>query len=78
MEHARKLLRVSHTAMRRILKYWVNKAVENDDLSGVRAICIDETSFKRGQSYVTVVSDTIARRVIDVEDGRDSETVEKA
>ena len=77
VEHARKLLRVSHTAMRRILKYWVEKALENDDLSEVSAICIDETSFKRGQSYVTVISDAIARRVIDVEDGRDSETVEK-
>ena len=77
VEHARKLLRVSHTAMRRILKYWVEKAVEKDDLSEVSAICIDETSFKRGQSYVTVISDAIARRVIDVEDGRDSETVEK-
>lgn len=77
VEHARKLLRVSHTAMRRILKYWVEKAVENDDLSEVSAICIDETSFKRGQSYVTVISDAIARRVIDVEDRRDSETVEK-
>ena len=77
VEHARKLLRVSHTAMRRILKYWVEKAVENDDLSEVSAICIDETSFKRGQSYVTVISDAIARRVIDVEDGRDSKTVEK-
>lgn len=77
VENARKLLRVSHTLMRRILKYWVEKAVGNDDLSQVRAICIDETSFKRGQSYVTVVSDAIARRVIDVEDGRDGETVER-
>lgn len=77
IENARKLLRVSHTAMRRILRYWVNKAVENDDLSNVRAICVDETSFKRGQSYVTVISDAIARRVIDLEDGRDAETIEK-
>lgn len=38
---------------------------------------IDETSFKRGKSYVTVISDAIVRRVIDVEDDRDSKTVEK-
>ena len=76
-ENARKLLRISHTAMRRILKYWIEKAVKNDNLSKVTAICIDETSFKRGQSYVTVISDAIARRVIDVEDGRDGGTVEK-
>ena len=36
IENARKLLRVSHTAMRRILRYWVNKAVDNDDLRGVK------------------------------------------
>lgn len=51
IENARKLLRVSHTSMTRILKYWVNKAVDEDDLSGVCVICVDETSFKRGQSY---------------------------
>jgi len=76
VENARKLLRVSHTAMTRILKYWVNKAVDEDDLSGVSAICVDETSFKRGQSYVTIVSDATAHRVIDVEDGRDAGTIE--
>ena len=48
IENARKLLRISHTAMRRILKYWIEKAVKNDNLSKVTAICIDETSFKRG------------------------------
>lgn len=47
VEHARKLLRVSHTSMRRILNHWVKKAVENDDLNNVRVICVDETSFKR-------------------------------
>lgn len=77
VENARKLLRVSHTSMTRILKYWVNKAVAEDDLSGVSVICVDETSFKRGQSYVTIVSDAIARRVIDVEEGRDAQTIEK-
>lgn len=77
IENARKLLRVSHTAMRRILYYWVTKSVKNDDLSNVSAICVDETSFKRGQSYVTVISDAVERRVIDIEDGRDAETIEK-
>ena len=77
VENARKLLRVSHTAMRRILRYWVKRAVDNDDLRQVRAVCVDETSFKRGQSYVTVISDAIARRVIDLENGRDAGTIEK-
>ena len=36
---------------------------------------MDETSFKKGHSYVTVISDALARRVIDVEKGRDIEAV---
>lgn len=75
VENARKLMRISHTSMTGILKYWVRKAVHEDDLSEVRAICVDETSFKRGQSYVTIVSDAQARRVIDVEEGRDAQTI---
>lgn len=76
VENARKLLRISHTAVTKILRHWVFKAVKDDDLSGVSAICIDETSFKRGQSYVTVVSDAAARRVIYADEGRGAENVE--
>ena len=75
VENARKLMRISHTSMTGIMKYWVKKAVNEDDLSKVRAICVDETSFKKGQSYVTVISDAQARRVIDVEKGRDRDTI---
>lgn len=75
VEHARKLLRISHTSMTHILRYWVEKAVAEDDLSAVKSISVDETSFKRGQSYVTVISDIRARRVIDVEEGRDADAV---
>jgi len=76
VENARKLLRISHTSATGILRYWVFKAVKEDDLSGVRAICIDETSFKRGQRYVTVISDAKARRVIYADEGRGAGNVE--
>ena len=77
VNQARKLLQISHTSLTAIMRYWVHKAVEEEDLSGVRSICVDETSFKKGQSYVTIISDAGKRRVIDVEDGRDAATVEK-
>jgi len=70
------LLRCNEKSLVRIMRHWVGKAVEEDDLSGVRGISIDETSFKRGQSYVTIVIDAAARRVIDVEQGRSAEQVE--
>lgn len=72
---ASRLLRCNEKSLVRILRYWVNQAVEADDLSGVQAIAVDETSFKRGQSYVTVVLDAQERRVIDVEAGRSEQTV---
>ena len=75
VNQARKLLRISHTALTGILRYWVRKAVKETDLSEVRAICVDETSFKKGQSYVTVICDAKARKVIDVEEGRDAQAV---
>jgi transposase len=75
IEQARKFLRISHTSLTNIVAYWVGKGVREDDLSNVTDICIDETSFKKGQSYVTVVSDAATRRVIDVEEGRSSEQV---
>lgn len=76
IEAARKLLRISHTSLSNIMVYWVEKAVNEDDLSDVRRLCIDETSFRRGRKYVTVISDADARRVIGVEEDRSSESVE--
>lgn len=72
---ASKLLRCNEKSLVRMMRYWVKKAVDEDDLSSVTALSIDETSFKRGQSYVTVIVDAVARRVIDVEEGRSNQTV---
>jgi transposase len=72
---ASKLLRCNEKSLVRILRYWVSKAVDEDDLSKVQSLAIDETSFKRGQSYVTVILDAANRRVIDVELGRSEQTV---
>ncbi len=74
---ASKILRCNEKSLVSIMKYWVDKAVSKDDLGKVTALGIDETSFKRRQSYVTVIIDAAQRRVIDVEEGRDSGTVIK-
>ena len=72
---ASKLLRCNEKSLTRILRYWVQEAVEKDNLQEVRSIAADETSFKRGQSYVTVIIDAAKRRVIDVEDGRAAQQI---
>jgi transposase len=75
LEQARKFLRISHTSLTHIVSYWVKKRIAQEDLSEVFALCIDDTSFRRGQSYVTVVIDASKRRVIDVEEGRTAQQV---
>ena len=77
LNEARRILRISRTAMLHIANYWVEKAVREDDLSSVNRLSIDETSFKRGQSYVTVIGAPAQRRVIGVENGRDMAAVER-
>lgn len=72
---AAKRLRCNEKSLVRIMRYWVKKAVDETDLGDVTSIAVDETSFKRGQSYVTVIFDAGKRRVIDVEEGRKAQTV---
>ena len=72
---ASKLLRCNEKSLTKILRYWVEKAVSEDDLSEVESLGADETSFKRGQSYVTIIVDEEKRRVIDVEEGRSAQQI---
>ena len=66
---AAKLLRCGEKSMANILSYWVNKAAD------LRKLGIDETSFRRGHDYVTLVIDAVGRCVVDVEEGREKETI---
>jgi len=72
-----KLLRCDEKSLRSILHYWVQDAVEKMDLSEVSSLAIDETSCRRGHNYVTIILDAVKRSVIDVEEGRGKDTVEK-
>ena len=72
---AAEVLRCDEKSLATILNYWVDDAVKNRSLNDVERLAIDETSFHRGHSYVTVVIDADQRRVIDVEEGRDKTTI---
>jgi transposase len=69
-------LRCDEKSLVKIMRHWVNKAVSKTDLSETAMLAIDETSFKRGHRYVTLVIDAAKRRVIDVEEGREIKAVE--
>ena len=59
----------------RVFDCWIEKSKRQDDLSQVIEIGIDETSSKKGHNYVTVFVDMNNRRVIDVQPGKDQESV---
>ena len=61
----------------RIVHYYVDRAVEEQDLSGTERLGIDDTSFRRGQDYVSVFADLDERRAVFVTKGRDRGTVEQ-
>ena len=63
------------TRVWRIVHHYVDEAVGAQDLSGVERLGIDDTSFRRGQSYVTVFADLDERRAVFVSEGRDQGTV---
>jgi transposase len=67
------------TKIWRIVHHYVDRAVEAQDLGGVEELGIDDTSFRRGQSYVSVFCDldVSERRAVFVADGRGQETVEQ-
>ena len=63
----------------RIVHYYVEEAVEAQDLSGTEHLGIDDISFRRGQDYVSVFCDLDPgeRRAVFVTEGRDQQTVEQ-
>jgi transposase len=67
------------TKIWRIVHHYVDLAVEAQDLSGLERLGIDDTSFRRGQDYVSVFADLDPgeRRAVFVCEGRDQQTVEQ-
>ena len=59
-----------------IVRYRVGEALKRLDLSMVRTLYIDETSFKKGHRYVTVICDEF-KRIIFMCEGKDSTTVDR-
>ena len=74
-----KLVGEHDTKIWRIVHHYVDQAVEAQDLSQTEQLGIDDTSFRRGQDYVTVFADLDhdQRRAVFVCEGRDAQTVEQ-
>jgi transposase len=58
-----------------ICERYVELAVAELDLSEVKALAIDETSYRRGHHYLTAAADAVKRRVLFVAEGRDAQAI---
>ena len=70
-----KLTGVSWHRVHAICRRYVDLAVAEADLSAVSAVAIDETSYRRGHKYLTLVADAEKRKVVFVTEGKDAPTV---
>lgn len=70
------ILKVYPNRLWTIFKYWVKRALGKDDQSTVTKLGIDETSCKKGHSYVTIAADLEAERVIFACPGKDEKTMD--
>jgi transposase len=58
-----------------VLEHWVSRARLNDDPSTITRLGVDETSSKKGHSYVTIGVDLDESRVIHAVEGKGKDTL---
>lgn len=71
------LLGIGWDAAHEIMRRAVARGLERRQLEGLKHLGIDEKSFKRGQSYISLLTDLEGGRVLDVVQERTSEAAGK-
>jgi transposase len=69
------LTREHDTRIWRVLEHHVAAARDQQDFSTVTKVGMDETSARKGQDYVSIFADMVAKRVLFAIEGRDAATV---
>jgi len=64
------------TRLWRVFHYYVQRNMDELDLTNITRIAIDETSSRRGHRYVTLVVDVDSKRVIFATEGKDSSVIQ--
>jgi transposase len=62
----------------RIVKAYVDKARSEQRLDQVELASLDETSFKKGHNYFTILTDVERKKVVGVGKGKDGNAVQQA
>lgn len=66
---AARLVNEHDTRLWRVLRYYVNRAMVELDVTGVKRIAIDETSSRRGHQYITLFMDVDTKRLLFATEG---------
>ena len=75
VRQAAALLRCSDQQLWRRIEHYVGQARALEDMSQVSIVGIDETRLRKGPSYITVVHELDAKRLLYACEGRDQQTV---
>jgi transposase len=62
----------------RIVKAYVDKARSEQQLEQVKLASLDETSFKKGHNYFTILTDVERKKVVGIGKGKDENAVQQA
>jgi len=77
VSHACELLGLGWETVHEIMQRAVERGLERRQLEGLKHLGMDEKSFKRGQSYITLLTDLDQARVLEVVEDRTKEAAEK-
>jgi transposase len=77
LTQAAELLGLHWDSVQRIIDAAVERGLARRTTEGIRRVGLDEKSFLRGQSYVSLMTDLDGQRVLEVLAGRDTETCVK-
>jgi transposase len=76
VKSAAKLLGLDWDSVHRIMERAVHRGLERRNLESLQYLGIDEKSFRRGQSYVSLLTDLTGSRVLEVVEGRTEEAAD--
>ena len=60
-----------------VFNYWIERAYSNDKPAKIEILGLDETSCRKGHTYITVAADLAERRVIHLTEGKDKLAVDR-
>jgi transposase len=76
LTQAKELLGLHWDSLQAIMERAVERGLERRELEHLRYLGVDEKSFGKGQSYISLLTDLEGSRVLEVMEGRDQEAAE--